>query len=139
MAAVIAIPALVMGLSPTFPARRREKWRAVGPVRDFEDVVVLRQVETDPQVWPRSFRKQAVFVCLQSEQLRVLSRTCTDLGCPLTFDPGSTCFYCPCHGGIFAGDGSRLAGPPNGPMHQYAHRVRDGVLEIDLSSVPPSA
>ena len=30
-----------------------------------------------------------------------------------------------------------MAGPPNKPLYRYANRVRDGVLEIDLFSLPP--
>ena len=97
-------------------------------------------LSVDRAGWPRSFRRQAVFVWQRSEsRFVVFSRSCTDLGCPLDYDPGSTCFFCPCHGGIFGQDGERLAGPPNRPMYRYAHRVRDGVLEIDVSSIPPGA
>ncbi|WP_164102419.1 QcrA and Rieske domain-containing protein [Candidatus Laterigemmans baculatus] len=81
---------------------------------------------------------QSVYVWRRSaEEVVVFSRSCTDLGCPVTWDPGSHCFLCPCHGGIFAKDGERMAGPPDRPLYRYANRVRDGRLEIDLSSVPP--
>jgi Rieske Fe-S protein len=141
VAGVVGIPALLTGLSPALQGRRREVWRPVGRLDDFPPGVVRQaEVAADPAGWPRSFRPQAVFVRRRSEaDLVVFSRSCTDLGCPLAYDPGSTCFFCPCHGGIFAPDGERLAGPPNGPMYRYAHRVRDGVLEVDVSSVPPGA
>jgi menaquinol-cytochrome c reductase iron-sulfur subunit len=54
----------------------------------------------------------------------------------LDYDRGSACFFCPCHGGIFRQNGERLAGPPKRPMYRYAHRLRDGIVEIDLQSVP---
>jgi menaquinol-cytochrome c reductase iron-sulfur subunit len=141
IASVIAIPALLFGLSPAMQLRRRETWRPVGLLSDFPlGSVQVGEVTGDLKVWPRSFRRQAVFVSRRSDtELSVFSRSCTDLGCPLAYDPGSTCFFCPCHGGIFTQDGARLAGPPNGPMYRYAHRIRDGVLEIDISSVPSSA
>lgn len=138
-AGIVGIPALITGLSPALQGRRREVWRPVGRPEDFP-VGTVRQglVPADREGWPRSFRRQAVFVWRQSKvEIVVYSRSCTDLGCPLDYDPGSACFFCPCHGGIFAQDGERLAGPPNGPMYRYAHRLRDGVLEIDLSSLPP--
>jgi menaquinol-cytochrome c reductase iron-sulfur subunit len=67
----------------------------------------------------------------------VFSRNCTDASCPVVFDAGSDCFLCPCHGGVFSKDGTPLHGPPPRPLWRYAARVRAGVLEIDLNSLPP--
>ncbi len=141
VAGVVGIPAVITGLSPALRPPRQETWRSIGRLSDFPTGAVgMGIVVGDTTVWPRSFRSQAVFVSRQTDDdVVVFSRSCTDLGCPLTYDPGSTCFFCPCHGGIFAQDGTRLAGPPKGPMYRYAHRIRDGVLQIDLSSIPPSA
>jgi menaquinol-cytochrome c reductase iron-sulfur subunit len=141
VAGVVGIPALITGLSPALQPRRREMWWPVGRLDDFPlGAVHEGVVSRDHKAWPRSFRQQAVFIWRRSgADLVVFSRNCTDLGCPLDYDPGSTCFFCPCHGGIFAQNGERLAGPPNGPMYRYAHRVREGVLEIDLSSLPLGA
>ena len=140
VAGVVGIPALLTGLSPALRPRR-ETWRPVGRLKDFPVGAVHKSVIlTDPRVWPRSFGQQAVFVWRRSgDEIVVFSRSCTDLGCPLDYDPGSACFFCPCHGGIFAQDGERLAGPPNGPMYRYAYRVREDVLEIDVFSIPPAA
>jgi menaquinol-cytochrome c reductase iron-sulfur subunit len=141
VAGIVGIPALIAGLSPALQGRRRDDWRPVGRPEDFPTGEVRQtQFPAERAGWPRSIRRQAVFVWRRSEaSFVVFSRSCTDLGCPLDYDPGSACFFCPCHGGIFARDGERLAGPPNGPMYRYAHRVRDGVLEIDVSSIPPGA
>jgi menaquinol-cytochrome c reductase iron-sulfur subunit len=141
VAGVVGIPAFLSGLSPALQSRRREAWRSVGRLSDFPSgAVSVGVIPADRDVWPRSLPRQAIFVWRRSEaDLVVFARSCTDLGCPLDYDPGSTCFFCPCHGGIFAQDGERLAGPPNGPMIRYAHRVHDGNLEIDVSSIPPGA
>ena len=88
----------------------------------------------------RALREKGVYVWrVSGEAIVVFSRNCTDLSCPVTYDPGSECFFCPCHGGIFAKDGERLAGPPNRPLYRYATRIEQGVLEIDLNSVPAIA
>jgi menaquinol-cytochrome c reductase iron-sulfur subunit len=141
VAAVVGIPSLVAGLSPALRGRPREDWRDVGAVDQF---AVGATTETIVRVagnsWPRPVAERAVYVWRPSaEQIVVFSRSCTDLGCPLNYDPGSRCFFCPCHGGIFGQDGRRMAGPPDRPMHRYAIRIREGVLEINLSSVPPMA
>ena len=57
----------------------------------------------------------------------------------MRYDPGSTFYYCPCHGGIFNQAGDPVAGPPARPLYRLATRVRGGVLEIDLTSIPPAA
>jgi menaquinol-cytochrome c reductase iron-sulfur subunit len=140
-AGVVAIPGMIMGLSPVLRKDRRSIWRPVGSLSDFPvgDVQHVR-VAPDRTMWPRPIRQRAVFVWRTSEKdCVVYSRSCTDLGCPLDYDPGSACFFCPCHGGIFNQQGQRLAGPPDRPMFRYAHRIRDGLVEIDLTSVPPSA
>lgn len=140
-AGIVAIPAFIAGLAPALQRRHVPAWRAVGPLASSPVGQVQEVAVTlERQRWPRSFRQLAVFVWRPTESaVVVFSRSCTDLGCPLAYDAGSTCFFCPCHGGIFAQDGSRMAGPPNGPMHRYAHRLRDGLLEIDVNSLPPGA
>ena len=137
---VLGIPTLIFALSPVFK-RRRETWRSLGPLQDFRTGKVSQGViSIDRAAWPRSFGQQAVFVWRRSkEDIIVFSRSCTDLGCPLDYEPGSGCFLCPCHGGIFAQDGQPLAGPTQSPMHRYSHRVRAEVLEIDIASIPPAA
>jgi Rieske Fe-S protein len=139
-AGIVALPTLVAGLSPILQGRRREVWRPLGRLQDFSiGAIVPGQVDTDYRQWPRTLRQHAVYVWRRSEsELVVYSRSCTDLGCPVNYDAGSACFFCPCHGGVFDRDGRRLAGPPNRPLDRLAHRLRDGILEVDVTSVPPN-
>ena len=138
--AVVGVPAVIHLCSPVLePRRPEEDWRAVGPLENFPlEQVRPAMVATTSKQWPPAFEPLTVYVWRPSEsEVVVYSRNCTDLACPLNYDPGSGCFFCPCHGGIFAQDGERMAGPPNRPMYRYASRVRDGVLEIDVNSLPP--
>jgi len=139
LAGVVGVPALILGASPIFQRRREERWRRVGRLEQFAAGTVRQaQIAEDRTAWPRSLPSQTVFVWRRTkDSVVVFSRSCTDLGCPLDFDSGSACFFCPCHGGIFAQDGQRLAGPTDEPMHRFVHRVREGVLEIDVASLPP--
>ena len=138
---ILGIPALLAAFSPVFKRRPREIWRSLGRLSEFAIGAASEATSSpDPDVWPRTFSRQTVFVWRPSEShLVVFSRSCTDLGCALNYDRGSGCYLCPCHGGIFDHDGERLAGPPKKPMHRYNYRVRDGLLEIDLTSIPASA
>lgn len=140
VACVVGIPVLISGLSPALKSRQ-QLWRRVGDLTKFPTGQVSHGfVSPDTGAWPRTFGEQAVFVWRPSDaDIIVFSRSCTDLGCPLEYETGSGCFLCPCHGGIFGPDGSRLAGPINSPMHRYVHRIREEVLEVDVASIPPAS
>jgi menaquinol-cytochrome c reductase iron-sulfur subunit len=136
---IVGVPALLTGLSPLFLRQRGERWRPVGRIEEFPiDEVRKAVVSVTRDDWADALREKGVYVWRPSEaDLVVFSRNCTDLSCPITWDPGSGCFFCPCHGGIFSRSGERMAGPPKRPLYRYANRVRDGVVEIDLNSLPP--
>jgi menaquinol-cytochrome c reductase iron-sulfur subunit len=138
-AGIIGVPTLLLGLSPVLQRRVRERWRPVGRLEAFPvGRTELAHLPVDRTAWPKPLPTQSVFVWRQADaSVVVFSRSCTDLGCPLNYERGSGCFLCPCHGGIFSQDGQRLAGPPDRPMDRFAHRIRDGVLEIDVESLPP--
>jgi menaquinol-cytochrome c reductase iron-sulfur subunit len=43
---------------------------------------------------------------------------------------------CPCHGGVFYGDGRVASGPPGRRLARYEVRVRGGAVEILASALP---
>lgn len=134
-AGLLAIPSLVTGLSPVLKRKPNPAWQSVGAMDDFELGKVQKAIVNPEPVG--GLLPTAVYVWhVAAGEVVVFSRTCTDLGCPVNYDPGSECYFCPCHGGIFAKDGERMAGPPNRPLYRYDVRVVDGTLQIDLNSVP---
>ena len=139
LSAIAAVPAFIAAISPAITGARRDVWQRLGPLQEFPlDEITQATAHVPREDEARGLREKAVYVWRPSEEeVVVFSRNCTDLSCPVTYDPGSECFFCPCHGGIFAKNGDRLAGPPNRPLYRYATRVRNGKLEIDLSSLPP--
>ena len=139
--AVIGLPALITAMLPALRGRPGQLWRPLGRLELFPvgqtQAAVIEHVDKGGV---RPIARQGVYVWrLTADDVVVFSRSCTDLGCPVIWDDGSQCFFCPCHGGIFARDGRRMAGPPDRELHRYAKRVRDGVLEVDVYSVPPMA
>lgn len=136
---IVGLPVLVNVASPSLRRREGERWQPIGSVDDFTiDKIVKAVVAVPRDDWARSLRERGVFVWREAtDRFVVFSRNCTDLGCPITWDPGSGWFFCPCHGGIFAKDGTPRAGPPNIPLYRYASRIREQVLEVDVNSLPP--
>lgn len=138
--AVVGLPALVAALAPGLRVRRSERWQSLGPTALFpagEVTEAHAEIPRDDSF--QSLRQRLVYVWHSGEGFVVYSRNCTDLSCPVVWDRGSKCFFCPCHGGIFSQTGNPMAGPPPEPLYRYANRVRGEELEIDLSSVPPIA
>lgn len=137
--AVCAVPAMVAALSPVWKGRTGERWASAGLLDEFTPgkiQPVIVQVQRGD--WASTLDAKTVYVYRRSDnEVVVYSRNCTDLSCPLVFDAGSECFFCPCHGGIFGKEGNPMAGPSNQPLYRYSTRLRDGELEIDLYSLPP--
>jgi len=135
--AAVGIPVAIFALS-TDPDHRPQ-WRDLGPAEDFEvGAMTAARVQRDAEAAKNQVVEAGVYVWRPAlDDFVVFSRSCTDLGCPITFDPGSRCFFCPCHGGIFDGQGERMAGPPDRPLFRYTHRLQHGILQVDLLSVPP--
>jgi menaquinol-cytochrome c reductase iron-sulfur subunit len=138
IAGVVAAPSILTAFSPV-RGRRPEAWVRLGPadiygVGDTTKAVLALPRDDDT----KPLQLKGVYVWRMAEDAWVIfSRNCTDLGCPVTWDPGSGVFFCPCHGGIFARDGQRMAGPPKRPLDRYASRVRNGMVEVDVSSLSP--
>ena len=141
-AGVVGLPALMTGLAPVFDRRREgELWQTLGPLEQFPVGDMRRAAYEMPRDdWAEKPRRRGIYVWRKGpDELAVFSRNCTDLSCPVTWDPGSEWFLCPCHGGIFSKEGEPQAGPPSRPLYRYAYRIRNGELEIDLYSIPPMA
>lgn len=140
VALVLGLPTLVLSLAP-LRDRRQAVWRSLGTLAAYPVGGVRQATVPLPHPdWAKAPIDQGVYVWRPTpDEVVVYSRSCTDLGCPLTWDPGGEVFLCPCHGGIFAKNGQRMAGPPKLPMYRYLTRMVDGQLEIDLRSVPPEA
>lgn len=138
---LVLTPVAVSSLAPLWQTRRAGSWVVVGELNNFAPGTVSQAVVEIPRDdWARALRKRGVFVWRPTaDEVVVYSRSCTDLGCPVTWDPGAGWFFCPCHGAIYDREGVPQKGPTKIPLHRYATRLEDGKLEIDLDSIPPSA
>jgi cytochrome b6-f complex iron-sulfur subunit len=74
---------------------------------------------------------QRVLVLQAADQLHAFSAKCTHEGCTVTFLPGQSVIWCPCHDGRFDLNGRVLSGPPPRPLTQYlAQRQPDSGIVI---------
>jgi len=137
-AAVIAVPFVGFLVAPLFE-RTPQVWRPVGRVDSFA-VGTTSQVafpDSSPLPWAGVVARTAAWLRREPEgRFIAFSVNCTHLGCPVRWLPEANLFMCPCHGGVYYGDGSVAAGPPPKPLPQYPVRVRDGQVEILTSPLP---
>src|SRR5690606_1998296 len=124
LAAVVGVPLLALAGGPVLRRGRAALWVSLGPLADFA-VGGVQRVHVSLPTAARALSPLAVYLWRPSaDEVVVFSRECTDLRCPVTWDAGSGWFFCPCHGGIFATDGTPRAGPPSRPLDRYAVRIR---------------
>ena len=81
--------------------------------------------------------RASAWVRRESEnQFTAFAINCTHLGCPVRWLQDANLFMCPCHGGVFYGDGRVAAGPPPHELFRYDTRVRNDQLELLVGELP---
>jgi cytochrome b6-f complex iron-sulfur subunit len=69
----------------------------------------------------------------------VASAVCTHLGCTVAHFQSDQKFHCPCHGSVFAADGSVQHGPAPKALQWFeVTQTRDGQLLVNKDRVVPS-
>lgn len=134
-AGAVALPAIGFAVAPIFH-RGKERWEAVGPVADFDDVTYRQTVITAvPGIGEAG--KTTAFVRRGSKQFGedpkefiAISSRCVHAGCPVTFVEAAGNFVCPCHGGVYDFEGKRIGGPPVRPLDRFQTRIRGGKVEV---------
>jgi cytochrome b6-f complex iron-sulfur subunit len=68
------------------------------------------------------------------------SAVCTHLGCTVKHFDSDNRFHCPCHGSVFAPDGSVVHGPAPRPLQWFEVTLtRDGQLRVDKDKAVPAS
>ena len=81
--------------------------------------------------WRKTVSEKAVYITKdQQGQLAVLTSICPHLGCTVPWNKEKKQFVCPCHGGTFFADGSRVSGPSQRGMDTLETSVQDGQLLV---------
>lgn len=131
--ALLAVPLVRFALYPVLARTTEKSWSEVGKTDDFKNLTgpVQKLVTIEQRDgWRKTIRQQPVYVTKDSQgALIVLSAICTHLGCSVRWVDEQNKFVCPCHGGMFAGDGKLLGGPPPRGLDQLETKVEDGTLK----------
>jgi len=113
---VIGTPMLRYILYPVQAGGRSSKWTEIGDASEFDKIegpVTKTIALTQRDGWREVVSRQSVFVNRSADgKLQVLSPICPHLGCSVGWHENQNKFICPCHGGQFDPDGSRISGPP---------------------------
>ncbi len=132
--ALLSVPLIRFTLFPLLRRTTELEPSTVGPLSDFasltEPVVRTIQIE-EIDGWRKIASEKTVYVTKDTKgQLCVLSSICPHLGCTVPWVSGKKEFVCPCHGGVFAPDGSRVSGPPLRGMDSLEAVDKDGQLLV---------
>jgi len=73
------------------------------------------------------------FVVRTPDAVHAVSGVCTHLGCVVKWQRSRRIFFCPCHGGRFAPDGTVLGGPPPSPLPQFDVAEQQGKLVVRVA------
>ena len=137
--AILAVPILRYILSPVIRSAGRESWLHLGDLEQFPAGETRLAKFRNPVV-NASDGETANIPCwvrrIAANQFQVFAINCAHLGCPVRWFPQSGLFMCPCHGGAYYADGARASGPPERGLFEYAYKVEDGKLMIQVGNMP---
>ncbi len=115
-----------------FPARRRDpSWTYVLDAKSLPVGQALQYITPDGAkiTLARQGSGQA------AEDFVALSSVCPHLGCQVSWEGQNNRFFCPCHNGVFAPDGTGVSGPPGDAgqsLPKYSVKIQNGLVYLDV-------
>jgi len=134
--ALLSVPLLRFALFPLIRRTTELKSSPVGQVSEFSSLTepVMRTIQIE-QVdgWRKAVSEKAVYITKDGQgQLRVLTSVCPHLGCTVPWNKEKGHFVCPCHGGTFTMDGTRVSGPSLRGMDALETSVEGSQLMVQF-------
>jgi menaquinol-cytochrome c reductase iron-sulfur subunit len=131
---LLAVPLVRFALFPLIRRTTDVKNSPLGPLSDFSSITepVMRTIQIElVDGWRRAISEKAVYVTKDPQgQLRVITSVCPHLGCTVPWNKERKQFVCPCHGGTFEPDGTRVSGPSLRGMDSLETSVEGGQLTV---------
>ena len=130
--AAYGIPAVAYVMGPALKQTVSE-WIQLGSVSKIEVSVptLFKTIIQTQTGWITAEEEFSVYVLTEDGQnYVVMSNVCTHLGCRVRWIAEKQGFFCPCHNGAFAKDGSVTGGPPPRPLDRFESKVENEVLFV---------
>ena len=114
------------GLVSLIPRRAGGGWQPVAPETDVPATGAKRSRVAVRAGWETTERP--IYLMREGDAVVAIDARCTHLGCTVRWKEDE--FRCPCHAGVFDGDGKPVSGPVSEPLRRLETRVRNGQVEV---------
>lgn len=133
--ALLSVPLFRFVFFPVFRKTTGIQWADAGAMSDFASLTapVSKDINVEHvDAWRELYSKKSVFVIPAKNKgdVRVLSPVCPHLGCLVHYNSSDKQFLCPCHGSIFAADGSLVKGPALRGLDPLPQKTQNGRLMV---------
>jgi menaquinol-cytochrome c reductase iron-sulfur subunit len=132
--ALLSVPLIRFAIFPLIRRTTDLKSSPVGSLSEFTSITepAMRTIQIEQiDGWRKTVSEKIVYISKdQQNQLSVLTSICPHLGCTVPWNKEKKQFVCPCHGGTFSADGSRVSGPSQRGMDTLETSVQDGQLLV---------
>jgi menaquinol-cytochrome c reductase iron-sulfur subunit len=133
LGAGLGIPAVAYLVGPALRRQETQEWIALGSSSKVElgtPTLFKARVERTTG-WIVEENELSVYVLTDNgRDFLAMSNICTHLGCRIRWIAEQGQFFCPCHNGIFAKDGTVLGGPPPRPLDRFPVKLENDTIFI---------
>ena len=133
LGAGLGIPAVAYIVGPALRQQEAQEWIALGSSAKVElgTPTLFKAAVERTTGWIVEQSELSVYVLTDNgRDFLAMSNICTHLGCRVRWIADQEQFFCPCHNGVFAKDGTVLAGPPPRPLDRYEVKLEGGTVYI---------
>lgn len=132
--ALVSVPLVRFAVFPLIRRTTELKSSSLGPSSSFTGLSepAMRTIQIEQiDGWRKTVLAKTVYVTnTENGQIRVLTSVCPHLGCTVPWNKEKKEFVCPCHGGTFTKDGTRVSGPSLRGMDALQTSEENGELLV---------
>jgi menaquinol-cytochrome c reductase iron-sulfur subunit len=133
LGAGLGIPAVAYLVGPALRRQETQEWIALGSSSKVElgTPTLFKATVERTTGWIVEENELSVYVLTDNgRDFLAMSNICTHLGCRIRWIAEQGQFFCPCHNGIFAKDGTVLGGPPPRPLDRFPVKLENDTIFI---------
>lgn len=133
LGAGLGIPAVAYIVGPALRSQQAQQWIALGSSSKVElgTPTLFKTTVQRTTGWIVDQEELTVYVLTDNgRDFVAMSNICTHLGCRVRWIAEQGEFFCPCHNGVFAKDGTVVSGPPPRPLDRYQVKLEGETVYI---------